>query len=192
MEQSGFRFYSEQEFAAFLGQIAHETWFLSIEEENCAARARGCDYYNSCNWWGNGTQVLGQASKNKRYYGRGPLQISYPCNYKLFDQKHNTNIYENPELVATDLEIAWKTAIWVWTKKTKHSPFPWNKSCAEYMKTGEYGNCTRRINGFEECGKAMAKSDPANPLKGRVDHYQMIRKQCFGLKKVTNDKKIFC
>ncbi|KAK2991944.1 hypothetical protein RJ640_027835 [Escallonia rubra] len=98
----------------------------------------------------------------KKYFGRGPIQISYNYNYGPAGAAIGANILRNPDLVATDPTISFKTALWFWM--TSQSPKP---SCHDVI-TGRWTPCstdtaagrlpgfgvvTNIINGGIECGK---------------------------------------
>ena len=69
--------------------------------------------------------------EGKRYYGRGPIQLSYNYNYGQFSRAHfgDVNVLlQNPDLLATDPELAFASAIWFWT-----TPQPPKPSCHDVM-----------------------------------------------------------
>ena len=194
MQIQGFRFDSEREMAAFLGNIAQETWHLSIISEECAHESGPSNCltrYDICDWW-RGSETLSPPSKYAHYYGRGPLQISYPCNYLLFDEYSGRNTYQFPDSVASNLTIAWESAVWVWTLKDTSAGYPWNRSCADYLKNGEFGHCIRRINGIRECDGNAPKSGRGNTMMKRTEYYQDIRQRCFGLFPEQDVDKLYC
>ncbi|CAN1135172.1 Endochitinase At2g43610, partial [Linum perenne] len=53
-------------------------------------------------------------AQGKSYYGRGPLQLSWNYNYKDAGNANNFNGVQDPDIVARDPVIAWKTALWFW------------------------------------------------------------------------------
>ncbi|CAH2062647.1 unnamed protein product [Thlaspi arvense] len=57
----------------------------------------------------------------KKYYGRGPIQISY-YNYRLVGRAIGVDLLHNLDLVATNMVISFKTALWFWM--TPQSPKP--------------------------------------------------------------------
>ncbi|KAL6134690.1 hypothetical protein ACLB2K_066918 [Fragaria x ananassa] len=98
----------------------------------------------------------------KQYYGRGPIQLSWNYNYGLCGKAIGANLLNNPDLVATDPVISFKTAFWLWM--TPQSPKPschdvitgrWNPSGADKSagRYSGYGTITSIINGGLECGK---------------------------------------
>lgn len=53
-------------------------------------------------------------ASRKGYYGRGPLQISWNYNYGAAGQSIGIDILNNPETVANDSVVSFKTALWFW------------------------------------------------------------------------------
>ncbi|PQP92101.1 endochitinase 2 [Prunus yedoensis var. nudiflora] len=98
----------------------------------------------------------------KQYYGRGPIQLSWNYNYGQCGKAIGADLLNNPDLVATDPVISFKTALWFWM--TPQSPKPschdvitgrWNPSGADKSagRVPGYGVTTNIINGGLECGK---------------------------------------
>lgn len=95
------------------------------------------------------------------YEGRGPLQITYNYNYGPAEACLQLDIYNRPDLVATDPATTWKTALWFWM--TPQPPKPsshdimvgnWTPSDAD-KALGRYpgfGMVINVINGGLECG----------------------------------------
>ena len=52
----------------------------------------------------------------KGYYGRGPLQITWNFNYGPAGESIGFNGLNNPEIMANDPVISFKTAFWFWMK----------------------------------------------------------------------------
>ncbi|KAL6343312.1 hypothetical protein AAG906_022387 [Vitis piasezkii] len=50
----------------------------------------------------------------KDYYGRGPIQLSWNYNYGEAGESIGFDGLNNPEIVATDAGISFKTALWFW------------------------------------------------------------------------------
>ncbi|KAJ9146889.1 hypothetical protein P3X46_029104 [Hevea brasiliensis] len=109
--------------AAFLAQTSHETtggwsgvpdgpyaWgFCFIQEQGNPG-----DYWVQSQEW--------PCAPSKKYYGRGPIQISYNYNYGPAGKAINSDLINNPDAVATDPTISFKTALWFWM--TPQSPKP--------------------------------------------------------------------
>ncbi|KAJ3691322.1 hypothetical protein LUZ61_020486 [Rhynchospora tenuis] len=154
----------KREIAAFLAQTSHETtggWSSAPD----GPYAWGYCYLRENN--GNAGDYCVQNSQypcaaGQKYYGRGPIQISYNYNYGACGKAINQNLLSNPDLVATDATISFKSALWFWM--TPQSPKPschaamtgqWSPSAADQSagrKPG-YGVVTDIINGGIECGK---------------------------------------
>ena len=77
--------------------------FCYIEEIDGASK----DYCDESN-----TQYPCVAGKG--YYGRGPLQISWNYNYGPAGQSIGFDGLNNPETVANDPVVSFKTAFWFW------------------------------------------------------------------------------
>ncbi|XP_062084801.1 chitinase 10 [Humulus lupulus] len=153
----------KREIAAFLAQVSHETtggwatapdgpysWGLCFKEEV----SPGSNYCDSDN-----TQW--PCYPGKSYKGRGPIQLSWNYNYGPAGKALGFDGLKNPEVVANNSVIAFKTALWFWT--TPQSPKP---SCHDVMvgkyvptladvaanRTAGFGLVTNIINGGLECG----------------------------------------
>ncbi|KAJ4972816.1 hypothetical protein NE237_005990 [Protea cynaroides] len=153
----------KREIAAFLAQTSHETtggWSSAPD----GPYAWGYCYRQE---QGNpGAYCVASAqwpcAPGKKYYGRGPIQISYNYNYGQAGKAIGVDLINNPDLVATDPTISFKTALWFWT--TPQSPKPschdvitgrWTPSNADKAagRLPGYGVITNIINGGVECGR---------------------------------------
>ncbi|XP_059655015.1 endochitinase EP3-like [Cornus florida] len=125
---------SKREIAAFFAHTTHETGnFCYIEEVDGASR----DYCQETN-----TQY--PCTPNKSYYGRGPLQLSWNYNYGSAGRAIGFDGLNNPDIVATDVVVSFKTALWFWMKNA-HSA----------ITSGQgFGATIRAINGALECNGA--------------------------------------
>ncbi|KAI4297845.1 hypothetical protein L6164_037710 [Bauhinia variegata] len=98
----------------------------------------------------------------KQYYGRGPIQISWKYNYGQCGRAIGVDLLNNPDLVTSNAEISFKTALWFWMtaqwpKPSSHDVITgqWNPSDGD-RATGRLPGCgttTNIINGDLECGK---------------------------------------
>ncbi|XXG59968.1 hypothetical protein AAC387_Pa04g1963 [Persea americana] len=68
----------------------------------------------------------------KKYYGRGPIQISYNYNYGPAGRAIGVDLLNNPDLVATDPVISFKTSFRLWM-----APQPPKPSCHDVI-TGRW------------------------------------------------------
>ncbi|KAL5990906.1 hypothetical protein ACLOJK_011811 [Asimina triloba] len=137
----------KREIAAFFAQITQETGSLCKIEEDGGAQRTYCDETN--------TQYPCVAGKN--YYGRGPFQLSWNYNYGAAGKDIGVDCLNNPEIVATDPNVSFKTALWYWMQNV-HS----------VIGQG-FGATTRAINGVFECdGK---RPDRVNARAGYYTDY---------------------
>ncbi|KAH7852004.1 hypothetical protein Vadar_019397 [Vaccinium darrowii] len=152
----------KREIAAFLAQTSHETtggWATAPDGAYswgyCYLREQGNpgDYCVPSAQW--------PCAPGKKYFGRGPIQISYNYNYGQAGKAIGVDLLNNPDLVTTDPVISFKTALWFWT--TPQSPKPschdvitgrWNPSAADRSagRVAGFGAITNIINGGLECG----------------------------------------
>ena len=96
-----------REAAAALANFSHETGGLVYIEE--IARGEYC----------SGTATpCGTCAAGKRYYGRGPTQLSWNYNYCTAGRALGLDLFNNPEQVATNPTTAWRTALWFWMTQT--------------------------------------------------------------------------
>ncbi|KAK6946519.1 Glycoside hydrolase, family 19, catalytic [Dillenia turbinata] len=167
----------KREIAAFLGQTSHETtggWPSAPDGPYawgyCYLKEQGNppDYCVQSSQW--------PCSPGKKYYGRGPIQISYNYNYGQAGKAIGVDLLRNPDLVATDAVVSFKTAIWFWM--TPQSPKPschdvitgrWTPSGADRSagRVPGYGAITNIINGGVECGKGSVPQ-----VQDRVGFYK--------------------
>ena len=157
----------KRELAAFLAQTSHETtggwasapdgpyaWGYCYKEEKDAAASAPEAYCRPSALW--------PCAAGKKYYGRGPIQISYNYNYGPAGEAIGAaGILDDPDLVATDATVSFETAVWFWM--TPQPPKPschavvtgqWAPSPADTAagRLPGYGVVTNIINGGLECG----------------------------------------
>ncbi|XP_027119837.1 endochitinase EP3-like [Coffea arabica] len=143
---------SKREVAAFFAHVTHETGHMCYIEEISGPSRNYCDKSN--------TQY--PCVPGKGYYGRGPLQISWNYNYGPAGQSIGFNGLSQPELVARNNVISFKTALWFWMNH-----------CHSLIISGQgFGATIRAINGRLEC-------DGANPntVSARVGYYTQYCRQ---------------
>ena len=115
-----------------------------IEEINGVSQ----DY---CDW--SNTQY--PCNPKEKYYGRGPLQLSWNCNiYRAAGNDIGFDGINQPDTVATDPVISCKTALWFWMNNV-HS----------VLGQG-FGATTNAINGDIEC-----RGENFDSVQHRVDYY---------------------
>ncbi|MBC7658404.1 MAG: chitinase [Chitinophagaceae bacterium] len=122
------------EVAAFLANVAQETGRLVYVEE--IVKADYCDYSN-----------VAPCASGKRYYGRGPLQISWNYNYQAAGQFLNLPLLANPDLIAQDPKVAWQTGLWFWMTQSGAG----YDTSHNWSLKGNFGETIRSINGGLEC-----------------------------------------
>jgi chitinase len=84
----------------------------------------------------------------KRYYGRGPIQLSWNFNYCSAGAALGVDLRSNPDLVAQDPTIAWRTGIWFWMTSSGAGV----RTCHDSIVNGNgFGETIRTINGSLEC-----------------------------------------
>ncbi|KAJ4715110.1 Endochitinase (Chitinase) [Melia azedarach] len=167
----------KREIAAFLAQTSHETtggwptapdgpysWGYCFKQE----QGNPPDYCVQSQQW--------PCAPGKKYFGRGPIQISYNYNYGPAGKAINADLLNNPDAVANDATISFKTAFWFWM--TPQSPKPschdvitgrWQPSAADTQagRVPGYGVITNIINGGIECSKG------SNPqMQDRIGFYK--------------------
>ena len=153
---------NKKELAAFFAQIAHETrkgengkyndGLMAIHEiDTTLSYIAENDAY---------PPVAG-----KKYYGRGPMQLSYNGNYGyasdcIFGDKRM--LLNNPRLIETNPVISFETAIYFWmtpqtAKPSAHDVMigKWKPSVADKAagRIPGFGLTINIINGGIECGK---------------------------------------
>jgi hypothetical protein len=153
---------NKRELAAFFANVAHETRHGQDGKYN-----DGLMYIHE-----NNTSLpyiapndIYPAAAGKKYYGRGPIQLSYNGNYGyasdcIFGDKKV--LLNNPGLVETDPVIAFKTAVYFWMtpqpgKPSAHDVMTgkWHPGAADRAanRAPGFGMTIDIINGPVECGK---------------------------------------
>ncbi|KAL8139012.1 hypothetical protein V2J09_005013 [Rumex salicifolius] len=127
---AGKSFYTRSAFLNAVGSYPSFGTTGSTDEINGAAN----DYCDP-------TNTQWPCSPNKKYFGRGPLQISWNYNYGPAGQSIGFDGLNSPETVSSDATIAFKTALWFWTNNV-HSIITGGQG---------FGATTRAINGKIEC-----------------------------------------
>ncbi|CAH9132128.1 unnamed protein product [Cuscuta epithymum] len=143
---------SKREIAAFFAHVTHETGHLCYINEINGASRNYCDNTN--------TQY--PCVQGKAYYGRGPIQLSWNFNYGPAGRSLGFDGLNNPDIVATNSVVSFKTALWFWMN-----------NCHSIIITGQgFGPTIRAINGKLEC-------DGANPqtVTKRVGYYTQYCQQ---------------
>ncbi|CAI0471885.1 unnamed protein product [Linum tenue] len=135
---------SKREIAAFFAHVSHETGDLCYTEEiEQIARNTYCSPSSQY-----------PCAPGKKYYGRGPIQLTWNYNYGACGKANNFDGLKNPDIVAKNAVIAWKTGLWFWMKSVR-----------PVVKQG-FGATIRRVNGGECNGGSPAA------VAARVKYYR--------------------
>ena len=142
----------------FLAQCGHESAEFTIYNENLNYSANGLrsvfgkyfptdDLANQyarkpekiankvyANRIGNGPESSGDGWK---YRGRGMIMTTGRANYTEFSKYSGIDAVNNPDLLATDISVAIKSAIWFWNKNKLNT----------YCDNNDFIGLTKRING---------------------------------------------
>ncbi|XP_022759639.1 chitinase 10-like [Durio zibethinus] len=173
----------KREIAAFLAQISHETtggwatapdgpyaWGLCFKEE-VRPQSNYCDSTNK-QW---------PCYPGKSYKGRGPIQLSWNYNYGPAGKALGFDGLRNPQIVANNSLIAFKTALWFWMTEQKPKPSCHDVMVGKYVpteadlaanRTAGYGLVTNIINGGLECG--IANDGRVNDRIGYFQRYAQL------------------
>jgi len=173
---------NKKELAAFFAQIAHETRHGEDGKYN-----DGLMFLHE-----NDTTPVYTAENDayppvpgKKYYGRGPMQLSYNGNYGyasdcIFGDKHI--LLNDPDLVQRDPVIAFKTAIYFWMtpqtlKPSAHDVMTgkWRPNTADEAagRRAGFGMTINIINGNVECNKG----EKMPGMTDRIGYYKYFLKK---------------
>lgn len=165
----------KRELAAFLAQTSHETtggWPTAPDGPYswgyCFVREKKRDAY--CD------SSKGPCAPGRLYYGRGPIQLTHNYNYAAAGKALEVDLINNPDMVATDPVISFKTAVWFWMTPQGNKPSShnviigrWTPSTADRSagRVPGYGVITNIINGGVECGHG-----PDDKVASRIGFYK--------------------
>ncbi|MCC8426694.1 chitinase [Mucilaginibacter sp. UR6-11] len=168
---------NKKELAAFFANVAHETrhglngsytdGLMLIHEDNTSL-----DYFGDSDEY--------PPVKGKKYYGRGPLQLSFNGNYgyasdMIFGDRHI--LLNNPDLVTTNPVVAFKAAIYFWMTPQTRKPSAhdvmtgkWQPDAADKAagRVPGFGMVINIINGALECN--LGENNPG--MLDRIGFYQ--------------------
>ncbi|XP_030440058.2 endochitinase EP3-like [Syzygium oleosum] len=156
---------SKREIAAFFAHVTHETGhFCYIEEINGRTDPRKtyCDR----------SVTRYPCKPGKKYFGRGPLQITWNYNYGPAGESLGFNGLNSPETVANNPVMAFKTALWFWRTNNLQSK----------LSGQGFGATIRAINGGECSGANRGAA------RARVTYYTNYCRQ-FG---VAPGRNLYC
>ncbi|XP_048431390.1 endochitinase-like [Pyrus x bretschneideri] len=153
-----------KELVAFLAQTSHETiggWASAPDGPYawgyCFVNDRSQDVYCT-------PSSQYPCAAGKQYYGRGPILLTFNYNYGQAGKAIGKDLLNNPDLVATDPVVSFKTAIWFWMTPRGDMPSShdvitgrWSPSVADKSagRVPGYGVITNIINGGLECGNGQ-------------------------------------
>ncbi|CAI0471892.1 unnamed protein product [Linum tenue] len=128
---------SKREIAAFFAHVSHET---------------GGTYCDS-------SAVANPCAPGRQYYGRGPLQLSWNYNYGECGKANGFDGLRNPDIVARDPVVTWKSALWFWSTSVRPT------------ERKGFGETIHKINGME-CNHGNT-----DEVEDRVRYYREYCKQ---------------
>ncbi|XP_073125944.1 chitinase 6-like [Henckelia pumila] len=119
---------AKREIAAFFAHVTYETGSLCYIEEIVTGNGVFCD----------GSSRLYPCVPGKRYYGRGPLQLTWNFNYGAAGRSIGFDGLNDPDIVARDAVVSFKTALWLWMNNSHDA-----------ITSGQgFGATIRAINGL--------------------------------------------
>jgi predicted chitinase len=173
---------NKKELAAFFAHIAHET-----------RHGENAKYNDGLMFIHESNTSLSYIADNdayppvsgKKYYGRGPIQLSYNGNYGyasdcIFGNKNV--LLKTPGLVETDPVISFKTAIYFWMTPQTYKPSAhdvmigkWRPNAADNAasRVPGFGMTINIVNGEVECGKGENMYN----MNDRIGFYQYFLKK---------------
>lgn len=167
---------NKKELAAFFAHIAHETRHGENGTYTDGLMLRH-EANTSLEYYGESDEY--PPVKGKKYYGRGPMQLSYNGNYGkasdcIFGNKKI--LLDDPDKVEHDAVVAFKVAIWFWMMPETHKPSAhdvmigkWQPNAVDKAKgrTPGFGMTINIINGAVECNKGENEG-----MQDRIEFYQ--------------------
>jgi len=168
---------NKKELAAFFANAAHETRHGENGKYN-----DGLMYTHELN---TSLPYIAESDEyppvaGKKYYGRGPLQLSYNGNYGYASDcifGNDKVLLNNPDLLETDPVAAFKAAIYFWMTPQTYKPSAhdvmigkWQPSAADKARgrTPGFGMTIDIINGEVECNKG----ENMGSMTDRIGYYK--------------------
>lgn len=149
----------KRELAAFLGQISEATTGESPDSVDahswglCHINTTTIDSENHC------TSPHWLCSSGKKYTSRGPVQLTGNSNYGLAGEALGLDLINDPDLVATDAIVSFKTAIWFWMAQ-QHEDKP---SCHDILINA---------NSHEKASHTIESAFGATTTRSGVEYYK--------------------
>lgn len=173
---------NKKELAALFAHMAHETRNGTNNKFNdglmlIAETDKNATYITA--------NLIYPATAGKKYYGRGPLQLSYNGNYGFASDciyGNKNTLLNNPDLVSSDSVIAFETAIYFWMTPQSLKPSAhdviigkWIPTISEAQKNYKsgFGLTINIINGKLECNQG----DGNTAMNDRIGFYQYFLKK---------------
>jgi predicted chitinase len=162
----------KREVAAFLANISWESdWLAAVREYQTS---NYCDYCDPYAFGCGGDTSCACPAGACNYFGRGPIQLTWPGNYQAAGSAIGADLLHNPDLVATNSSIAWKTGVWYWM--TGFGPGGYGNNCHDAMMAsdgaGGFGATVMHINGGQECAALKGTNTAARDQ--RIARYKMF------------------
>jgi hypothetical protein len=168
---------NKKELAAFFANVAHETRHGENGKYN-----DGLMYTHEVN---TSLPYFGESDEyppvpGKKYYGRGPLQLSWNGNYGYASDcifGNSKILLNNPDLLQNDPVAAFKAALFFWMTPQTYKPSAhdvmigkWQPTAADKAqgRTPGFGMTINIINGGIECNKG----DSMPSMTDRIGYYQ--------------------
>ncbi|XP_074320374.1 endochitinase At2g43590-like [Silene latifolia] len=141
---TGTNLQAKREIAAFFAHATHETGSFCYIDEIGQSTTPYCD--RSCTRY--------RCRQGKSYHGRGPIQLTWNCNYGACGKDLGLDLLNRPELASSSATVSFKTALWYWMKRVH-----------PVMGQG-FGATIKAINGGE-CGGGVPSA-----VRNRVKYYK--------------------
>ncbi|KAG0582030.1 hypothetical protein M758_3G027300 [Ceratodon purpureus] len=142
---------NKREIAAFFGNVQQESGGLYYVEEINGPTDPNKVYCDASN-------KQYPCAPGKKYFGRGPIQLSWNYNYGACGKDLGLSLLADPDQVARSGATAFKTALWFWVRRGCHDQIIKNPP--------SFAGTIRIINGGQECGHGYDER-----VENRVKYY---------------------
>lgn len=149
------------EIAMFLANMSQETfggWAAApggpLAWGGCFGTESGCykgdDVQTPCTDYSTGCPAGQTCNAVQGYYGRGPLQLSYPTNYyNAAAALKFPSMFSDPNSLLKDPVMLIRASMWFWNNATG-SLYP-GVTCSQAAQAGDFTKTIAIINGGIEC-----------------------------------------